>query len=374
MNIIVDLRPLIGRKTSGVKVYIRNLLRHLLSIDKKNNYFFWINAYGDQSAILREFKSKNLKTIQTTIPNKVLNLMLVLFKRPYIDKFLGIKADIFFMPDMRPFSVTPRIKSICTVHDLSFKHYPKYFSLLTRLWHLFINPKYIFKRVNSLIAVSKFTKEDIIKTYNIKSDKISVIHEGHPEWENLKINKDEKVKTGRKYNLPPRYFLALFALEPRKNLERLMKAFIIFKKTDKSGIKLVIAGEKDKKIFSKINIIKSPHIMTIGFIDEKDKACLYHMSEAFVYPSVFEGFGLPLIEAISIKVPVITSNTSSMPEVCGHAALYFNPENISSITACLHQILKKDNQKKVLSFCEEQSKKFTWYLCAGKTLQLFESL
>jgi glycosyltransferase involved in cell wall biosynthesis len=399
MNIVIDLRPLIGGRLSGVEIYTRNLVKNLIRIDRKNKYILWINAFADQEKILADFDGENVVKINTRIPNKILNSMLFFFKKPVLDKLIfrrtSLKTDIFFFPDLRPASLSEKVKTVCVVHDLSFEHYPQFFSRKTRLWHKLLNAKKKLKEVDEIIAVSNSTKKDLIETYKIEPQKIKVIHEGPPNTGvNLNHNSDDNLSRSnnstavpqcvftaentatvrRKYNLPEKYFFFLSTIEPRKNIVRMINAFHEFKKADTGNIKLVIGGVIRPEIFARQKIKITKDIIFTGFVKEEDKPHLFNLASAFIYPSLYEGFGLPLLEAMQYGTPIITSNTSSMPEVCGDAALFFDPKNTDEIASAMSEILKPETRQILKEKMSHQIKKFNWEKCATETLAVIESI
>lgn len=390
MNIVIDIRPLMEGKLSGIEVYTTHLLRELLKIDQKNTYILFANAAKNLESRIPEFKGKNVTVIQTKIPNKILNFGLSLLRRPRLDKLIlrhlkkhpssipknmqGRSIDLFFMPDLRPCALSRNVTKITTIHDLSFVHFKKFFSRKTRLWYKLMKPLREIRTSDRLISVSSFTKQDLMRTYKIPGDKISVIHEGIEE--SFCENIDEKAyqHIRRRYNLPEKYYLFLSTLEPRKNIHNLVKGFMIYKLLNrKDNVKLVFAGAKNPKIFSKV-VMKElhPDIMFTGFIDEDDKASVIKHAKVFLYPSFFEGFGLPLLEAMKCGTPIITSNTSAMPEIAGDAAILINPNFPDAIATALEKIKKPEIKDALQKNMAEQIKKFSWNECARKTLELFE--
>lgn len=389
MNICVDIRPLMGGKHTGVEIYTLNLLENLFKLDHKNHYILFANAEKDQSQYLPYFQQDNVTTIQTKIPNKILNLSLALLKRPKLDhlilKYLqkhpkkqpkefdfkrGI--DVFLMPDLRPSAVSKSVKKITVVHDLSFQHFPYFFSRKTRIWYKLLNAKKELENCKNIIAVSHFTKEDLIQTYQIPAEKITVIHEAVSEDFDLNLSPEQIQKVRHKYRLPSEYFLSLSTLEPRKNLAGLLKAFRQFKESNPDNrIKLVLAGTQNSKIFSEIELQHTPDVVITGFIDEEDKAIIYQQAQAFLYVSFYEGFGLPLLEAMKCQTPTVASWTSAIPEVTGKAAILVNPYDINAITEAMMKILDPETQSKLKRAMETQIKKFSWKKCAQETLKLF---
>ncbi len=377
MNIVIDIRPLMGGKISGIEIYIKNLIENLLSIDQTNTYILFANASSNQMPFLPKIKSKNLTIIQTRIPNKILNFLLIAFQWPKLDKLIlrhldrKDQIDLFFMPDLRPSALSKGVKKILTIHDLTFIHFPEFFSLKTRLWYKLINPQKEIKNADKIIAVSEFTKKDILQNIEYKGQ-IQVIHQGIAKifCQNTKPNTKQVLP---KNHLQEPYLLFLSTIEPRKNINRLVEAFNLYKKRHpQSKIKLVIAGKEDKKIFSKVKLEENKDIIFTGFIEENQKESLIKGATAFIYPSLFEGFGLPLLEAMKCGVPVITSNTSSMPEVISEAGFLINPKDIESIAKAIEEIQKPEIQEKLKNKMKEQIKKFSWEKCAKETLDYFD--
>lgn len=389
MNICVDIRPLMGGKHTGVEIYTLNLLENLFKIDRKNHYILFANAEKDQSQYLPKFQQDNVTTIQTKIPNKILNLSLAILKRPRLDLLVlrylqkhpqkqpknfdpkkGI--EIFFMPDLRPSAISKSVKKITVVHDLSFQHFPHFFSHKTRLWYKLLNAKKELQSSHKIITVSNFTKKDVIQTYQIPTKKITVIHEAVNDDFGLHLSAENIKKARRKYNLPSKYFLTLSTLEPRKNLAGLLKAFHQFKESNPDNpIKLVVAGTQNTKIFSEIDLQNKPDVVMTGFIKEEDKAIIYHQAKAFLYISFYEGFGLPLVEAMKCQTPIIASWTSAMPEIVGDAALLINPYDTYAMTQAMQKIQEPETQTKLKKSMEIRIKKFSWQKCAQETMQLF---
>ena len=370
MVIGIDVRPLIGNGVSGVEIYTKELLKQLFLQYPKTTFILYCNAARKQHHLYTTFKSANVKIVHTRVPNKILNISLSWFRWPKIDRTIlkktGLQPHTFFCPDLRITPISEECKKIMVVHDLSFHHFPQYFSLQTRLWYKILNPKRELKKSDHLIAVSEFTKKDLIRTYNILETKITTIHEGIDEKLTANIPLQELQK---KYNLPKDYFLFLATIEPRKNIKNLLQAFTHFNQTN-SKVHLVLAGKTNPKIFATVPKQQRKNIHFIGFVEEQDKASLYTNAKAFIYPSLFEGFGLPLLEAMKVGTPVITSNISSMPEVVGDAALLIDPQEPATITAAMEKVLDPSTTKKLQSKMKDQIKKYSWEKAAKQTAKL----
>jgi len=244
------------------------------------------------------------------------------------------------------------------------------------LWHKFINPKRIIQNAHKVIAVSESTKQDLQEIYGIESEKINVIYPGiSPEFnENSNIS-DSKIKhIVKKYKLPSTYLLYLGTIEPRKNISLVIKAFNKIA-TKYPNLNLVIAGG-DGWLYQNINEMIGQskfkdRIFKIGFVDVEDKPIIYKLAHIFVYPSLYEGFGFPPLEAMASGVPTIVSGISSLPEIVENSAIKISPYNENELIWAIEYLLNnpKIYQKyKILG--KEQSKNFRWEISAKKTLEL----
>lgn len=376
MNIVIDVRPLMGGKWSGVETYVYHLIKHISKLNPENNYILFANAKTDQKKYIPDFGRKNIQIIQTYIPNKILNLSLLFLKYPKIDKLLEkklqLKIDACVFPDLRPYAISKNTVSIQTVHDLCFERFPQFFSTKSRIWFKLMQAKKLIAKADKIVAVSESTKEDLANIYKIPKDKIKVIYEGIDDEFSSKMNELSWINIKNKYKLPNDYFLFLSTLEPRKNLKNLLLAFELYKKRASNKTKLVLVGEEQTAIFSKLHIPKSTDIIQTGFISEDEKPYFYKHAKALVYPSFFEGFGLPLLEAMKCGTPIITSNSSSMPEIAGESAIYINPNDTNTIVAAMGKIEDANQIKKLTDNSRTQIKKFNWDECAKSTLKLIK--
>jgi glycosyltransferase involved in cell wall biosynthesis len=226
-----------------------------------------------------------------------------------------------------------------------------------------------------IISISHHTKYDMLKHFKIPEDKIKVIHLAANEcYKPLK--EDEIYKINEKYSLNHPYILYVGGLEPKKNIPTLLKAFYKLKKHDVNH-KLVITGEKRwnyKSIFEtidKLNLQKE--VIFTGYIPDEDLPALYNAADLFVYPSLYEGFGLPPLEAMACGTPVITSNTSSLPEVVGDAGIMVNPYDIDELTNKMYKVLTNEGLTEELSKKGlERAKLFSWKKCAEETLNTYK--
>jgi glycosyltransferase involved in cell wall biosynthesis len=378
MNIGVDVRSLLEKERSGVGEYTFQLLDALFGIDKENQYFLFYNSFRKVDDLLpKEWKNfSNVKFCGFHWPNKLLNFCFKFLKWPKIDRMINKNLDIFFIPNLNFISLSSGIKKIITVHDLSFLCYQKFFSRKRRLWHWFVNPRKLISDADKVIAVSENTKRDVAEFCGVAPGKIEVIYSGvRSGGDSPDIGAVKK-----KYNLPENFILSLGTLEPRKNIEGLIRAFEILKQSSKFQVlsfKLIIVGPKGwlyKKIIDCAK--KSPareDIKFINYINPEEKSAFYKLAKIFVYPSFYEGFGFPPLEAAAAGTPVITSTASSLPEIMGEAALMVDPYNPAELAKVMAECLADENLRNALiEKGKKQAEKFSWGTCAADASKLFE--
>lgn len=383
----IDVRCLTEGRRTGVEEYTLNLLKEVLRLDTQNEYVLFFNSWKNSQADLlwlEEFPNVRIERLK--IPNKILNLCFWYLHWPRIDKLMGT-VDIFFMPNLTFSALSQKTQLILTVHDLSFERYPEMFSWKRRLWHYLVQPQKLCRQAEKIIAVSQSTKNDLVSLYKIDPEKISVHYSGLADkFRVINRNDQQLIATKEKYRLPYRFILYLGTLEPRKNITSLIKAFNQFKKQaqaenneELNKYKLVLAGCDGwlmKKILAEIKT--SPYrgdILKINGVAEEDKEYFYNLASLFVYPSFFEGFGFPPLEAMRCGVPVITANCSSLPEIINGGGIMIDPHRPSEIAQAMREILTdKVLREKLIQKGLEQSQKFSWHKSARKFKQLLEQL
>lgn len=406
MRIGIDIRPLMTAPRTGVGEYTFELLDSIFKIDRDNQYFLYYNSGKDTTKNIPDWKYENVKIISSRLPNKIFNASLKIFGRPKLDRLVAESLDIWFSPNLNFTSLSPGIKSILTVHDLSFEFFPEFSTAKQFFWHKAIAPKKQCERADLILTPSENTKKDIVDYYKIDPQKIKVIYPGikmcHCEAKgrsNLTDNTEiaTSVPAGlprndnihnikHKYNLPENYILFLGAIEPRKNIIGLIEAFESHceeaegrrpperpngrasgNPEDGSNHphSLVIAGApgwKNEKIFERIKKSKfSERIKILGFVPDEDKAGLYALAKLFVYPSFYEGFGFPVLEAMQAGVPVIASNRSSLPEIAGPAVYLIDPSRPNQIVLAMNELINNEKLREWhIKKGHEQTQKFNW--------------
>lgn len=378
MRIGIDLRCLEEEKISGVGEYALELVRNSLEIDKKNKYLIFSNSYKQKSKnfnFLRKYP--NVKPKRFRWPNKFLNLFLWYFGWPKLDKLIG-GADIFFAPNINFLAVSSKCKLITTFHDLSYERYPEFFTRKTRLWHYyFVNPRRVAQKSERIIAVSQSTQKDLEKIYKINPEKIQVVYHGvSGDFRIIDRNNLKLLEVQKKYKLPYKFILFLGNIEPRKNIRSVIAAYKKFlsNNSELGKYKLVLAGNASPLCRDIIEREKE-NIAVCGYIEREDRPYIFNLASLFVYPSHFEGFGLPVLEAMACGTPAIASNNSSLPEVVGNAAVTINPNRPDEIAQAMQAVLADEKlYNKLKERGIKQSQRFNWKKCAASTLKIFEEI
>jgi glycosyltransferase involved in cell wall biosynthesis len=376
MKICVDVRCLMDGRRTGVEEYLLNLLLNMLEIDKKNEYVLFYNSYKRPRfnfSIFRQYENVTIRRFR--FPNKLLNFFFWYLDWPKIDHLVG-GADAVFMPNISFGSVSQNTKLFLTIHDLSFERMGQYFSLKRKLWHIFINPKKLCLRADKIIAVSDSTKKDIASWYKIPEQKIKTIYSAVCDrFRIIDRNNIELLKIKEKYKLSYKFILYFGTIEPRKNIVGVIRAYNKMQKIAQDSndeeikkYQLVIAGETGwlgEKIYKEVS--DSPFrakIRIIRSVKDNDKPYLYNLASLFVYPSFFEGFGFPPLEAMKCALPVIASNNSSLPEVVGDSGILIDPDKPDEIMRAMEVIIRNRELKETLvKKGLEKSKEFAcWFV------------
>lgn len=374
MIIGIDIRVLGSEVKSGIEEYTENLLTHLLPLDKSIKFKLFFSSFKGELKKYDWLSLKNVEFYKFKIPNQFLFLSSGLLNSPKIDKLMG-GVDVFFSPHFFLTSLSSACKRVTTFHDLSYIHYPELFLLRQRIWHNFeMNPSWQSRFSDKIISVSQSTKNDLVKIYGIDPAKIEVIYSGISQ-EMKRPSEEELSRFKIKNNLPNNFILFLGKLEPRKNIAGLIRAFNVVKSGGKfPDLKLVIIGSKGwlyDDIFKEIqNSNYRDDILLKSFIPDQERKFYYSLAEVFVYPSLFEGFGFPPLEAMACGTPVIVSNGSSLPEIVANAGLLVKSNNTDEIAHLISSIIAdRKIRDKMASAGYNRSTFFNWDKTAEKTLE-----
>lgn len=371
MKIAFDISALSNVKT-GVENYQLNLLNNLFKLDKNNFYILYIIGIRNIEYFKNlKFDADNYEIKHIKIPQKLFNLYYLFFNFPKLNFFVG-DADVYHLSEIFIHPVK-NAKTVAFVHDLTTLIYPKYHKKLNVFLH-----KIRFKRlknVDNILCNSKSTKSDIVKYLKIDEKKIFVSYLAASK--RFKILDRKKCKPILdKYNINFLYFLYVGTIEPRKNIISLIKAFNYLKSKNLIEHKLILVGKKGwlyKNIFNEINNSNyKDSIIYLNYISDDDLPAIMNMAELFVYPSFYEGFGLPILEAMQCGTPVITSDNSALLEVSNNACLHTKTNDIKELSNTILFLLKDKKLKIQLSKKGVQrAKYFSWKQTAERTLNVY---
>lgn len=372
MKIAVNTRLLLKNRLEGIGRVTYEIIRRLVEQHPEDEFIFCFDRPYDQEFLF----GKNVTPLVISPPSRHPFLWYLWFEQSLPRALKKHQPDVFYSPDGYC-SLNLKCPTVMVTHDLAHVHYPKEIPFLVRKYYDYYVPKYL-KKSDQVISVSHATKEDIIKQYRLPSEKISVIHNGNRDGFS-KIKKEQRQATRTKYSQDCKYFFYLGAVHPRKNLERLIMAFDLFKQTSKSDIKLLIGGRLAWQTDTVQSVFKqSVHkvdIKFLGFIPEEDLSFLMGSALAMVYVSLFEGFGLPILEAMYAEVPVITSSVSAMPEVAGDAALLVDPLSVDDLVLAMQKIYEDESlRKNLVEKGKIQRAKFDWDQSAEKTYTILKKV
>lgn len=360
MRIGIDAR-LLERKMTGVGRYLLNILRYISEYDNQNDYFLF--SYGKLSQY-EKGKIKSVSTLNFTpqgVFQKLISPFWLNFVLPKcLEKY---KIDLFFSPNhFLPFKKI-KAKSIIVIHDVFHKVDKKFHPFYYRVYVDFFLPRAI-RNSNLIITISDCSKKDIIKFYNVPEAKIKVIYEAADDiFRPQNLIPEQKEELERKYNLPEKFILYTGVLEERKNIEGVIKIADLLKdKTETPILLFGKIGHGGKKYLRELQ--KRENIQYKGFVKSKDLPYLYNLATIFLFPSFYEGFGLPVLEAMQSGLPVVASNASSLPEVIGEGGIMHNPKDYEGFATDIIKLLEdKDFYDKMREKGIERAKNFNW----GKT-------
>ncbi|MCM8819700.1 MAG: glycosyltransferase family 4 protein [Candidatus Omnitrophica bacterium] len=376
MKIIINTTPLLSPLT-GVGKYTYQIAKALIDLDRKNKYAFYQGYFSDTLFSPRteqKFLSYvgYVKSFFTYSP--MTKRIWHSFKNLGL-KFRSDEFDLYFEPNFIPLPIRAR-KIIVTIHDFSFHLFPE--------WHPPDRIQYFQKnfwnnimKADKIIFVSNYIKNEAINLFNFPAEKLTTIYNGVNK-EIYRIYEQEELKPiTQKYILPPKFIFYLGSIEPRKNIKGLILAYFELGPQFRKEFKLVLGGFRGWKNEEIHSLIKKSNgdIKFLGYIREEELGKIFNLASMFVYPSFYEGFGLPPLEAMSCGCPVVVSNASSLPEVCGEAAYYIDPNDIESISKGILKLATDDVLKKNLTLKGiKQAHKYSWQESAKSLINIFNEI
>jgi glycosyltransferase involved in cell wall biosynthesis len=374
MRVGFDVRPFLKEET-GVGVYFKNLLFALAKIDRENDYFLFSSSWKDRFDLKKipPFAHKHFKDCR--YPVKIVNFLWNNIGWPSMDLFFKTSMDLSHSPT--PLVLPSRGKKVVTVYDLCFLEHPHLSDDESR--RVFSSKiEQSLHRADGIITISHFSKEQILKRFPIDKGKIQVTHLGidHNFWRDITEGEIERIKLC--LNLPSSYLLFVGAQEPRKNIGKLIEALKIAHSQYRK-IPLVLAGKEGRDsafLKEKIKTLDLEQwVYQTGYLNEFDLRSVYRLAAAFVFPSLCEGFGLPVLEAMVSGVPVIASQTPALLEICQDAALFFDPDSPEDMAESIIRVLKDETfREDLVRKGEQRVEAFSWESTARKTLSIYRSL
>lgn len=379
MKVALELQPCI-KERSGIGVYTYELAKQL-QINKEIELIGNLFQVGGLKEVQNELKELQFK--QTVCPLMPYGI----YKR--IWNYMPINYHMIFnqKPDLTHFFnviIPPHIegKVINTIHDLTFYQYPETIGE-KHLKFLQSNIQRSAQRPDKIITISQSSKRGLIERLKMDPDKIEIVYPGvDPLFyqESFDITRAESIR--KKYQLPSQYILYMGTLEPRKNIERIIESFVSFRVNSQvlgKEFKLVLAGKKGwlyHSIFEKVKAYGlEQEVIFTDYVEEKDKPILYRLASLFMFPSLYEGFGIPVLEAMASGVPVITSNSSSLPEVAGEAAVLVDPYDVEGMAVAMEKVLSEETLRQALiGQGYKQIQKFNWEDSANQLYEIYKEV
>jgi glycosyltransferase involved in cell wall biosynthesis len=345
MVIAVNTRFLLKDNLEGFGYFTFEVLKGLVKKHPEHQFHFFFDRPYDAMFIL----GPNVRGHVLSPPARHPLLWKYWFDVKVAGMLKKVKADILLSPDGQC-SLRTKVPQCVVVHDLGFLHHADSYQKSHQRYYKYYTPKFI-RKAKTVLTVSEFSKKDIIHHYQTPEKKIRVVYNGVKEiFQPLDFTSQQTVKD--QYTAGTEYFLYAGAIHPRKNLVNLLKAFSIFKRRLQSSFKLVLAGRLAWKNNEFLELLKTykykDDVVLTGYLEETELAKLMASAYAFVYPSLFEGFGVPVAEAMRCRVPVLTSKNSSMEEISEGTALYFDPQNVAEMAEKLMRIYKDEDGRKEL--------------------------
>jgi len=378
MRVVIDCRWIRSVKLDGIGRYTFELVRELVHLPEHDTlYILLVHDREVASWLEREYQLKDLTHVRLQrLPYPVLCLSDIRKLRGDLEV---LKPDVVFCPNYlcRPFS--PKYRTILTVHDLIPFVMPEVRTRL--LWKVFYGMPFLtrslLRRADRLVTVSLYSAGDISKRFGIPEDTIHVVSEGVAETFSLPVEAAKRDLVRQRYDLPERYVLCVSRQQPYKNLLGLARAYAALPDALKSRYQLVLTGEPHRQYREELTAALAPLISArqavfTGFVGDEDLPALYQMASLFVLPSLYEGFGLPVLEAMASGCPVACSDAASLPEVGGDAVDYFDPRDQQSMTDTLSRLLQDEPGASARSVRgRKRAQQFTWQKTAEQMHELF---
>lgn len=365
MKVGIDIHA-VGKQQTGNETYIRNLVGNLIGIDSDNTDYHLFYTHDDKLVVDERVEQTQIYPHQSV------------FRIPFVFPYQLRKQKI----DVAHFQyvVPPVMKcpTVVMIHDISYEYHPEYFNPLECKRMKLLIP-FSARKSEHVLTVSEYSKQQIMQKYHIPEDKITVTYNGVNEQFCVLPSDADGYKCLTRFSFNKPFILAVGNLQPRKNIERLIRAYSKLRASGKIDLDLVLVGQVrwgGKAIFDEVETLGvKNNIHITGYVTDEELVALYNKATLFAYPSLYEGFGLPLIEAMACGTPVISSNASCLPEVGGDAAHYIDPYSERGMMDALELVANNSIvRKQLIQKGFERASDFSWKRTAEKTLRVFEEV
>lgn len=359
MYIVIDAR-MVTDQMHGIARYTYNLVNRLVRIDQKNYYTLLVN--GSYFSVFKDIKTNvSLQPVRSKFISigEQIELPVILKK---------LKADLFHSPSFVA-PLYPACKLIMTIHDMNHMSFPQYYSMIHQLYYQYIvKPSAV--KAKKIITVSQFSRKEINRWLGVPREKIKVTYNGVEDRYTVIDDLAALREVNGKYRLPEKFILYIGNKKPHKNVGRLIEAYAKLK----TNYYLILSGDPDEQLNTLVSELDlAAKVKFIGNVPDQDLPQLYNLADLFVFPSLYEGFGLPPLEAMACGTPVITSNVSSLPEVVGEAGITVNPNNVDELANAINKVLVDEKlRKNMIEEGLKQARKFNWETTARETLDIYE--
>ncbi|MFA7309027.1 MAG: glycosyltransferase family 1 protein [Patescibacteria group bacterium] len=380
MLIGFDCRIIRDKNPAGISWVVLESLRKILSLDRKNEYLLIFDSIEIKDYVLHYLRHIKKQYRVMIVPFSLLGVKNLIHLPAVLE---SKNIDVYYLPY---YFTTPfhkkSYKVVLTVFDLIHFFYPKLkMGLGRKLFHLFkLAPYLVLRRADKIITISINTSRDLIHMFRVPSRKIKMIYVGVSE----RFRKVDMVLAKKlmreKYSIQKNYILYVGRNEPHKNIKALIGAYALLPQAVRDSHTLVLAGKEEERYAQSIHdFVNKLHItenvVFTGYVDESDLPYVYSGASVFVFPSFYEGFGMPVLEAMACEVPVICSDSSCLPEAGGNAALYFHPEDVRDLTSKLYEVLSNSMKREdMIKKGKVQVRKFTWFNSISQLIECLEQV
>jgi glycosyltransferase involved in cell wall biosynthesis len=358
VQIVVNTRILLKDKLEGMGWFAYQTLKHITTKNPDVHFVFLFDRNFNEDFLF----SDNITPLVVSPQARHPFLYYAWFQHSVKGLLNKMQPDLFLSPDGF-LSLGAKCKQLPVIHDINFLHHPQDSKWLTAKYYNYYFPQFA-KEASRIATVSEYSKQDLINNYGISAQKIDVVYNGINSFFKPLTN-TQKEQTKQKYTKGKNYFVNVGSLHPRKNIANLIRAFSLFKKESQSDLKLVLAGPHYWGLSEIHKIIAETHlkeeVIFTGRLADEELNCVLGTAFALTFVPYYEGFGIPLIEAMQVQVPVITSNVTSLPEIAGEAALLVDPLEVTEIKNAMLQLFQKPELREALiSKGNLQKQKFSW--------------